>query len=156
VIDRTVALLLMKASPEERFAMFAGKSQFKVFGLSGTMARALDFQKFMALMQAVQVNPILFAKFMQKFSGDKSLRYIMTRLNINPEDIEKDEEELKQAPQDEQAVMGAAAVLGGGGKGGASAAGASAGQGAPLGGGSEVPAAINQLKGPATGLPPNA
>lgn len=155
-VDKTVAVLLMRASPEERFAMFAGKCQFKVFGLSGTMAKALDFQKFMALMQAVQSNPMLFQAFMAKFSPDKSLRYLMARLNVNPDDIQKDQQELQQADAEMQRTMGAAAMLGAaGGQRGASAPGAPAG-GAPLGEGSEVPAQVNQMQSPTTGLTPNA
>lgn len=156
VVDRTVALLLMRASPEERFAMFAGKCQFRVFGLSGTMAKALDFQKMMSLMQGVQVNPMLFQAFMAKFSPEKALRFIMTRLNINPEDIQKDQEELKQADAEMERTAAAAQMLGqAGGQKGASAPGAGAGP-VPMGGGSEVPAQVNQLANPRTGLPPNA
>lgn len=157
VIDKTVAVLLMRASPEERYAMFAGKSQFRVFGLSGTMAKALDFQKFMAMQQAVMTNPLLFQEYQRKFSANKSLRYLMTRLNFNPDDLEKDIEELQPDAQNAEMerTIGAANVLGRGGQQGASAPGAGSG-GTPVGGGSEVPAAINQLEGPSTGLPPTA
>jgi hypothetical protein len=157
VIDKTVAVLLLRASPEERYALFAGKSQFRVFGLSGTMAKALDFQKFMALMQAITTNPLLFQQYQKDFSAQKSLRYLMTRLNFNPDDLEKDIDEKMPAAQNAEIerTQGAANMLGRGGQQGASAPGAGSG-GTPVGGGSEVPAAINQLEGPASGLPPTA
>ena len=156
VTDRQIALLLQRASPEERFALFAGRSQFRVFGLSATMARALDFQKLMSLQQAIMQNPMLFQAFMMKFSPDKTLRHIMRTLNVNPDDIEKDiEEQAEVARQQEMArTQQAAQMLGPQGQGGASAPGAGAG-GAPLGGGSEVPAQINQGTNPMTGLAPN-
>jgi len=159
VVDRSVALLLMRASPEERFAMFAGKSKFRVFGLSGTMAKALDFQKMMSMMQAVQMNPMLFQAFMQRFSPEKALRFIMNRLNLNPDDLEKSQDELKQAAEEMQRTQEAANMLnppGGGQAAGQSAPGAAAKGGPPLGGGSQVPAEVNQLTNPKSGLPPNA
>jgi len=155
VVDKSVALLLMRASPEERFAMFAGKSKFKVFGLSGTMAKALDFQKMMSMMQAVQMNPMLFQAFMVRFSPDKALRFIMNRLNINPDDLEKDQEELKQAAEEMQRTAAAAQMLQPN-QPGQSAPGAEAKGGPPVGGGSQVPAEVNQLTNPTSGLPPNA
>lgn len=154
-VDRSVALLLMRASPEERFAMFAGKSKFKVFGLSATMAKALDFQKMMSMMQAVQMNPMLFQAFMQRFSPEKALRFIMNRLNINPDDLEKDQEELKQAAEEMARTQAAAQMLQPN-QPGQSAPGAEAKGGPPLGGGSQVPAEVNQLTNPTSGLTPNA
>lgn len=161
VIDKRVAVLLTKASPEERFALFAGKSQFKAHGLSDTMARAQDFQKLMALMQAVTQNAMLFQAFMFRFSPEKTLRKIFRTLNINAGDIEKDQDELAEAAEEMQRTQEAAGIMGGGqggspetpGKAGASAPGAQVG-GAPVGGGSGLPAEINQLNKPA--LVPNA
>lgn len=155
-IDKTVAVLLMKASPEERFSMFAGKCQFKVFGLSATMNKALDFQKFMSLMQAVQMNPMLFQAFMAKFSPTRALQTLMTKLNINSDELMKTQEEIKGAEAEMERTMAAAKMLNPqGGQAGQSAAGAESG-GAPLGGGSQVPAEVNQLTNPKSGLPPNA
>jgi len=157
VTDRSVANIIARASPEERFALFAGKTQFKVFGLSATMAKALDFQKFMSLLQAVNMNPMLFRAFMQKFSPDKALRTIMTKLNISPDDLQMSIEEQAQASQAMQQTLALGQAMnpqGGGGQQ-ASAPGASAG-GAPLGGGGTVPAQINQGMNPTTGLVPNA
>jgi len=155
-VDRTVALLLMRASPEERFAMFAGKCQFKVFGLSATMAKALDFQKIMSMLQAVMMNPMLFQAFMMKFSPDKALRTMMNRLNINPDDLQKDQAELRQAEAEMQRTQQAAQMLGqASGQSGASAPTSDAG-GAPPGGGSSVPAEVNQLTNPTSGMTANA
>lgn len=161
VTNRAVANIIMRASPEERFALFGGRTQFRTFGLSATMQKALDFQKFMALMQAVQLNPMLFRAFMMKFSPDRALTTIMTKLNINPDDLALSPEEQADAAQNMQETVALGQAMnpqGGGGQqtGAASAPGASSPGGAPLGGGSRVPAEINQGMNPTTGLVPNA
>lgn len=151
-VNKQIAMFLMRASPEERFALFAGKAQFRAFGLSGTMQKALDFQKTMAFLQAVTQNPLVFMAFMKKFSADKMLRKLMRTLNMNPDDIEKDPEEMQNAEQDNQAAMGLMQMLNGGGKG-ASAAASSNGGGGP---GSDTAAEVNQNANPMGGLPPTA
>jgi hypothetical protein len=151
--DRRVAMLLMQASPEERFALFAGKCKMKVFGLSGTLTRALDFQKIMAMLQAVTVNPMLFQAFLRRFSPDRTLDQMMVTLNISPEKLEKTPEELEQADAEMQRTMGAAQMLGQGpqsAEGGP--AGVAAGQGT---GGSPETAGIQQAANPMSGMAPN-
>ena len=112
--DKKVALAIMRASPEERFALFAGRCQFRVSGLSATMTRALDFQKVMALLQAVGVNPLLLQAFMKRFSPDRTLEHLIRTLNINPENIEKTLEEQSAEAQaaEVQRTQGAAALIG--------------------------------------------
>jgi|SRR5262245_2784626 len=161
VTNRAVANIIMRASPEERFALFGGRTQFRTFGLSATMAKALDFQKFMSMMQAVQLSPMLFEAFMMKFSPDRALTTIMTKLNINPDDLQLTPEEQEQAAERMQRTLAIGQVMQppgrGGAGGGASAPGAAgAPPGAPAGGGSSLPASINQGVNPTTGLVPNA
>lgn len=158
VMNRSVANIIMRASPEERFALFGGRTQFRTFGLSATMSKALDFQKFMSMMQAVQLNPMLFQAFMLKFSPDRALTTIMTKLGINPDDLLLSPEEQEEAPQRMQEAVALGQQLNpqGSQNGAASAPGASSPGGAPLGGGSRVPAEINQGMNPSTGLTPNA
>jgi hypothetical protein len=162
VTNRAVANIIMRASPEERFALLGGKTQFRTFGLSATMAKALDFQKFMSMMQAVQLSPMLFQAFMSKFSPDRALTTIMTKLNINPDDLLMTPEEQEQAASRMQETLAIGQVMNGpqGGQGqqaGASAPGAAgAPPGPPPGGGSNLPSAINQGVNPTTGLVPNA
>ena len=160
VTNRSVANMIMRASPEERFALFGGRTQFRTFGLSATMSKSLDFQKFMSMMQAVQLNPMLFEAFMMKFSPDRALTTIMTKLNINPDDLMLSPEEMEDAACRMQRTMAIGQQLnpqgGGGQNGAASAPGAPSPGGAPLGGGSRVPAEINQGMNPSTGLVPNA
>jgi hypothetical protein len=157
VTDRQVAQLLSKATAEERFALFFGKSKFKVFGLSATLAKAMHFQKLLALQQAVMQNPILLRAFLARFSGDKTLRSIMRALNINVDDIEKDKQELAKVEQETEEVAALSQLTGGGPRGGQSAAGAAGSGGTPLGGGSELPAQVSEMSNnSAMGLPPNA
>lgn len=154
--DKKVALAIMRASPEERFALFAGRCQFRVNGLSATMTRALDFQKVMALLQAVGTQPLLLQAFMKKFSPDRTLEHLIRTLNINPETIEKTLEEQSQAAQQAEAdrTQGAAGLIAQGaknddGKPGGVASGPGT-QGSPQAG------AIQQAAQPMTGLPGNA
>ncbi len=152
--DPLVQTLIMEASPEERFATFAEKLQFKVNGLSATMTRALDFQKIMALLQAVSTNPALFAAFMKKFSPEAALRRLMTALNLNAEDLEKTPEEQEQAAQEMAEVQGAAALLGQGPQNAEGTGPTGVAGGAGTGGDSQT-AAIQQSANPASGMPPN-
>lgn len=156
VIDRKVALAIMRAKPEERFALFAGKCQFRVNGLSATMTRALDFQKLMAMLQSVTVNPLLLQAFMRRFSPDRTIDHMLRTLNINPEMLEKTQSELAQDAQNAevQRTQGAAQLLQGGpqnseGKPGGVASG-------PGTGGNPMAATVNQQAKPATGMPANA
>lgn len=155
-IDKKVALAIMRASPEERFALFAGRCQFRVSGLSATMTRALDFQKVMALLQAVGTQPLLLQAFMAKFSPNRTLEHLIRTLNINPENIEKTLEEQSADAQaaEVQRTQGAATLIGQGpqnseGKPGGVASG-------PGTGGDPQTAAIQQNAQPMTGLPGNA
>lgn len=153
-MDKKIALLIMRAKPAERFAMFAGRAQFKVDGLSATMTKALDYQKMMAMLQAVGTNPMLFQAFMTKFSPDRTLRHLMRTLNLNPEMITRSLEEQAQVGQDVQRTAMAAEMLAGGPKNAeGQAAGVAAGPGT---GGDPMTASIQQNANPATGLPGNA
>ena len=154
VADRKVGLLLMRASPEERFALFAGKCAFKVFGISGTLTRALDFQKIMALLQATTVNPMLFQAFMLRFSPNRTLDRLLTTLNINPETIQKTPEELQNAQQEMERVAGAAQLISQGPRNAEGGPGGVAS--GPGSGGDETTAAIQQGANPQSGLVPNS
>lgn len=160
ILDRRVAMLIMRASPEERYALFADKSQFRVSGLSATLAKAMDFQKSIALLQVVGQNPLLLRAFIKKYSADKHLRKLMQYLNMNPDDMEKDLEEQEQAAQELQETAQLTQLTGGRGgagpNGGMSDPGAEGSAGAPAGGGSGQAAQVNQLANPLTGMPSNA
>jgi hypothetical protein len=152
IIDARVAMLIMRASPEERFALFSEKCQFKVFGLSQTLARAQDFQKSISLMQVTQMNPILARAFMMRYSGDKHLRKLMQYLNINPDDMEKDQDELAQVAQEIQQTAAIGQVMGQAGGGMSAPAGT---ESTPGNAGSPEAARVNQLANPLTGLTGN-
>jgi hypothetical protein len=157
VTDRQIAILLNNASPEERFQLFFGKAKFRVTGISAVMAKALDFQKKIALGQAVASNPILMRAFIMEYSGSKILRSLMRDLNLDIEEMRKSQEELLQTAQEMQDVERLSGVTGGGG--GQSAAGAAGNGGTPAEGAGEgsAPAAeINQLAAARSGLTPNA
>lgn len=143
-VDRRVGLILMRASPAERFALFAGMAKFQCFGLSATMAQAREFQKMMAITQSILQNPLLLQAFMKRFSADKTIDSMFRMMNFNPEQIMKGQEELTQEAQQQEAQRTqAAGQMTGSGKGGTPTGGAS------------VPAQANQIANPLTGMTVN-
>lgn len=150
-IGTKAALLLSRMAPAERYAALARRAQFKVNGLSETLSQVRQFQKFMALLQAVNANPMLLRAFMIRFSGNKALTTIMKYLNINPETIEKSEEELAKLGDEMQETMALGNMMGGGRRGGnengGGAEGAAQGTGDPA-----MPAEISQEQNPMTGM----
>ena len=113
------AFLMSRLSAAERYAKLA-RADFNVTGLSATLAKARDFQKFMAMMQAVAMNPILLESFLRRMNGDKALLTMFRMLNINPEDFQFTEEEMKEAMAraENMAMLGRAGLGTGGGGGG--------------------------------------
>lgn len=149
--DKKVALMIARAKPAERFALFFGRAQFKVNGISSAMTKALDFQKIMAAMQAFGVNPMLMQAFMMRYSPLKIIQQIFRTLNLNPADMEKSPEELQQAAQEAQRTAAVNNMLGGGPKNSeGQAAGVASGPGT---GGSPMAATIQQGANPGTGMP---
>ena len=113
-IGTDAAFKLANMTAAERFAAFAGKFKFKVNGLSGTLSKARDFQKMMAMMQAIGTNPVLMQAFMSKFSPEKALTYIFKSLNVDPETLFNSVDEQKQVDQRMQQVAQMAQLTGGG------------------------------------------
>lgn len=91
-IGLNAAFTLSRMSPAERYVALA-RAEFKVNGLTGTITRARDFQKMVAMMSMIVQNPILMESFVRRASGDKILDTMFKMLNINPADLELTEEE---------------------------------------------------------------
>jgi hypothetical protein len=153
--DRRVAMIIMRASPEERYALFANKASFKVNGITATLTKALDFQKIMALLQAVGTNPALLQVFLADYSAQRVLAQLIRTLGLSPDELKKSFEEQQAAAQEQQLsqVNAANQFLGGGPQNaeGEPGGGGAAGPGA---GGSPQVAGIQQMANPATGMPP--
>lgn len=145
MVDKQTALTIMRATPAERFQLFAGMCKFKAFGLTATLARAREFQKMMAIQQAIAQNPWLLQAAMRRFSADRTLDSIFRMMNFNPSQIFKDKTEQAQYDQEVARTQAAAQITGG----------ASQGGGTPAGGAS-VPAEANQMVSPLSGMAPNA
>jgi|ETNmetMinimDraft_30_1059905.scaffolds.fasta_scaffold02885_3 hypothetical protein len=147
-IGITAAFKLSRMSPAERFAAFAGPCSFKVTGLSAMLAKVRDFQKLMSLLQAVISNPVLFQAFFKKYSPDKILAHLMKTLGVNPENIERDSDEIGRLEKDLMELPQFMALTGQGGNSGQGGAGLSAQQvGEP-----QLPAEINALSNPTSAL----
>jgi hypothetical protein len=151
--DRMVALLIMRSSPEERYSMFINKCNFKVNGLSTMMTRALDFQKVMALLQALRMDPALMQEFQKKYSPSKMLKYLYRVLGMNPDHFAASLEEQSAARQGQmqQGTNTANQFIQGGPENAeGQPAGVASGPGT---GGDPTTAAIQQQANPATGMP---
>ena len=146
-IGITAAFKLSRMSPAQRFAAFAGNCSFKVTGLSAVLAKVRDFQKIMALLQSVISNPVLFQAFFKKYSPDKILSHMMRTLAVNPENIERDADEMDRLQAD-LAELPQFQALTGQGQQGQGGAGLSAQQvGEP-----QLPAQINAQSNPTSSL----
>jgi hypothetical protein len=150
-IGPRAAFAIGSMSPAERFKTFANNPcAFKVHGLSAMLSRTRDFQKFMALLQAVTTNPLLFQAFFKKYSPDKVLNHMMKMLGINPERIEKDDAEIRRLDQDLSELMQLSQFVQGPAGGGAQAA--AAGTSGQSGGGDPTTAEISAVGNPTAGL----
>lgn len=146
------AELMASMSPARRYATLARGCTFDVDGLSSVIARNQDFQKFVAMLQVVNQNPLLLQAFMSQFSADKAVGQLLKILNINPEVLQLTEDEMAMAPQRMQQLAQFQALL--------NAAGASAGTGiggpaqtiSPMSEDQQVPASVNQQINPLTGI----
>jgi hypothetical protein len=151
--DRMVALLIMRSKPAERYAMFSEKANFKVSGLSTMMTRALDFQKVMAMLQALRMDPMLMQEFQMEYSPAKMLKHMYRVLAMNPDNFRKSLEErtaARQGQQQQGAVAANQFIQGGPQNAEGQPAGVAAGPGT---GGDPQVAAIQQQANPATGMP---
>lgn len=144
-IGTAAAFRLSRMSPEQRFAAFSRPSMV-VNGLSGTLSRAREFQKLMAMLQGVTVNPVLMEAFVRRVSGDKALDHVLRSLNINPESLMPTEEEEAEMPERMDRMQALTQMSPAGGKGSPAK---------PEGGGdavSETRSEINQAAEPTGGM----
>ncbi len=100
VIPQRELLQFARMTQAERFVAFASESTFKVNGLSATLARARDFQKYMAIIQLASQSPLLLPAFLRRISPDKLMSRLFKIMNMNPEDIERDESEVPRIVED--------------------------------------------------------
>lgn len=146
LVGERTAFKFLRIPPEVRFAMFARTTKFKVHGLSSTLNRVREFQKVMALSQAVATNPVLLQAFIRRFSGDKILEHMIRSLNINPEHLTLHPDEAEKFAQRFQELLMATAITQGGGQQ------QQPGVTTEAAGGPTVPAEVNQLVNPLTGM----
>ena len=95
---RTLAVMDAK----DRFSTMALNTSFKVSGLSETLTKTRDFQRMMAALQVAANNPILQGAVLRRTDPDKVWLKILKMLNINPEELERDDRGLKKLPEDLQ------------------------------------------------------
>jgi hypothetical protein len=116
---------LATMTAQERFVLLANDISFEVRGLSGTMQRSKDFQKFMGLMSSVSTMPMLMQAFFNKYSPEKALEQLFKYLNFNPSSMEMTQEERATMQQRMEQMQQMSQVAGGGTSGRGEAGGAS-------------------------------
>jgi hypothetical protein len=143
------AFALSQMTPSQRYQMMANDCAFKVNGLSATLTRVRDFQKTMALLQSVMGNPVLLQAFFSRYSPNRILAHLMKTLNVNPEQMERDEIELATLDGEIQGLGAFQQIINPPNRG---AETGGAGLGAQDAGDASLPAEINQAANPLTGL----
>lgn len=94
LLGEPTALKILSLSPQEIFARCANGNKFKVFGLSMTLNKMVDFKKIGALLQTISGSPELMAAFSQKYDISKLLIEIVKSLDIDEDKIEKSPDAL--------------------------------------------------------------
>ncbi len=153
------AFALSQMTPAQRYQVFADDCSFNVFGLSEVLAKTRDFQKLMALIQAISSVPMLMQAFFTKYSPAKVLSNMIKMLGINPEQMHRDEDELNRLGQEligleafTQLAQGQSGQTGGGlpGEGQTTQSGSSVS--AQNTGSESLPAEIASVGNPTAGL----
>lgn len=90
---------LATMSPARRYATYAMGARFQAYGLSSIKTKNQDFQKFVAMLQIVNSNPLLAQAFLSQFSADKAVGQLLKMLDIRPTVLELTEEERALLPQ---------------------------------------------------------
>lgn len=147
-IGARTALALSRLTAAQRFVLYGPSANFRVTGLSHTLAKIRDFQKLMALLQAIQNNPLMLRAFFMKYDPEKVLAQMMRALNINPMDMERDDFSEQRLVREMQELTTFIQMI----QGGPDQQGPSTQEtGEP-----NLPSEINQLVNPTTGFTGNA
>lgn len=144
-IGMEAATKLSRMSERDRYKIFSRPCAFRVTAMTTMLARMKDFQKMMALLQSSGQNPMMMMALFKKFSPDKIMNYLIRSLAINPEDLKRDDEEMKLIEQDMASLQQFAQLITGRQEGGGTADAAAAR-------GESVPAEVNQASNPLTGM----
>lgn len=139
---RAALLKLQQLSAKERYAVLANSVSFSVRGLSGTMDRARDLQKMLAVLQVVAQNPVLMQSFFKKYDVNKLIEMLFKWINLNPSMMELSPQDQANSEQ-RMGELERFAQITGGARGSQSRAEA---------GGASQEAAINQTSNPLTGI----
>lgn len=93
---------LASLDPKDVFASTVSGTKFKVFGISLTMNKAIDFRKWTTLLQTVAGSEILTDAFVKENDFMKLMNEIMTSLDIDKSKIKRDEEPMPMAPSPQE------------------------------------------------------
>jgi hypothetical protein len=106
IIGQKAAFALSMMSPEERYDMFAKKTEFKVNGISSLITRGKNFQKLMVFVDSTFKNPVLAQEFSKRFSANKIINKMLEGLDLDPSSIELDKGEEGISPEMIQQLSG--------------------------------------------------
>lgn len=146
--------LASEVNPARRFAAVAQASRVKVRGLSTMLSKVRDFQKMAALMQLVSTNPVLMQQFFARYDAGALLAYMMKTLQLDPDEFLRAEQEEPRTAQQDMQTLPMFQQMVGGAPGSATGA-PNGGLGGPGTGGAPIPAEVNQMVNPMTGMTGN-
>lgn len=93
---------LAALDPADVFADTVQGTNFRVFGISMTLNRQLDFRKLTALLQTISSSEVLIEEFVKRYDFGKLMEEILTSLDIDKHKIRMPEESVQQMAQSEQ------------------------------------------------------
>ena len=105
VLGYRAAYTLARMTPAQRYATMGSMYSVQVSGLSEVMSKARDFQKLMALLQAVAALPMLAQSFFKKYSPDKIVTNLIKFLGVNPETLARNEREDQLSMEEIQGAL---------------------------------------------------
>lgn len=120
-------VLSMLASQREDFR--SRRFRFKAKGITGIIERGRKVRELLNFLTVVSGNQLLAEALLKRFSGDKLMDYLMRLFGIDPEELEKSQEEKMRDALEaaKQAAVGQGALIPGQGGGSAPAPKAPAG-----------------------------
>lgn len=151
-IGPQAALTMLRMPPAMRKQIFSNRMSFRVNGMSAMLARTKDFQKMMALVQAIGSNPILLMAFFKNYAPELVLNHMIKSLSIDPEQLIRDSESLTNLPMElmQLQIFNQMALPQKGGQQGPGGQNPAVNMNA---GGASLGAQVNQMSNPLTGIP---
>lgn len=103
---------ISQMEPEDVFVDTVNGLRFKVFGISLTIGKQQDLQKYLTVLQTIGSSEVMIEEFAKKYDFGKLLGEVIRSLNIDKHKIAIDNEQINLQGQDAMAQPGAMQATG--------------------------------------------